>query len=367
VSDIDTGVVDSLKVLDPRRPIREADIEQTSTNDRVCRMRGFISGLRILFAIGVAITLASIASAQAQTYPTKYITIVVPFAPGGPPDIYARMVAATLSDVLGQQVIVENRAGAAGTIGTASVVRAAPDGYTLLLADITFLVAPNLIANVQYAPLRDFVPVVSVSHANMFLVVNPSFPPKTVSDLVTMAKQKPGELQYVNPGLGTPPHLAALAFTRATATVMTPISHRGAGLGMADVIAGHIPIIFLGLGASAPQVQSGKLRALAVTGRQRLANFPDVPTFREGSIDLGGIEDGAWFGIVAPKGTPAPIIEKLNRAVNQVLEDPKIRAGFETKAFATVTGGTPEEFGTFLRSQQKFWHETLEAAGVHPN
>ena len=185
-------------------------------------MRGFISGLRILFAIGVAITLASIASAQAQTYPTKYITIVVPFAPGGPPDIYARMVAATLSDVLGQQVIVENRAGAAGTIGTASVVRAAPDGYTLLLADITFLVAPNLIANVQYAPLRDFVPVVSVSHANMFLVVNPSFPPKTVSDLVTMAKQKPGELQYVNPGLGTPPHLAALAFTRATATVMTP-------------------------------------------------------------------------------------------------------------------------------------------------
>jgi tripartite-type tricarboxylate transporter receptor subunit TctC len=227
-----------------------------------------------------ALPSASIASAQAQTYPTKYITIIVPFAPGGPPDIYARMVAATLSDVLGQQVIVENRAGAAGTIGTASVVRAAPDGYTLLLADITFLVAPNLIANVQYAPLRDFVPVVSVSHANMFLVVNPSFPPKTVSDLVTMAKQKPGELQYVNPGLGTPPHLAALAFTRATATVMT----------------GHIPIIFLGLGASAPQVQSGKLRALAVTGRQRLANFPDVPTFREGSIDLGGIEDGAWFG-----------------------------------------------------------------------
>jgi tripartite-type tricarboxylate transporter receptor subunit TctC len=111
-------------------------------------------------------------------------------------------------------------------------------------------------------------------------------------------------------------------------------------------------------------VQSGKLRALAVTGRQRLANFPDVPTFR---VDLGGIEDGAWFGIVAPRGTPAPIIEKLNRAVNQVLEDPKIRVGSETKAFATVTGGTHEEFGTFLRSQQKFWHETLEAAGVHPN
>src|SRR6266702_5587962 len=130
-----------------------------------------------------------------------------------------------------------------------------------------------------------------------------------------VAKQRPGELQYVNPGLGTPPHLAALAFTRATATVMTPISHRGAGLGMADVIAGHIPIIFLGLGASAPQVQSGKLRALAVTGRQRLAEFSDLPTFRESGVDLGGLEDGAWFGIVAPTGTPAAIIEKLNSAV----------------------------------------------------
>src|SRR5215813_9184 len=300
-------------------------------------------------------------------YPTRYITLVVPFPPGGPPDIYARLIAAALTDALGQQVIVENRSGAAGTIGTASVARAVLDGYTLLLAEIAFLVGPNLFANLKYVPLRDFVPVVSLSRANMFLVVNPSFPAKTVSELVAMAKQRPGELQYVNPGSVTPPHLAALAFTRVTATVMAPISYRGAGPALADLMAGHVPIIFLGLSASAPQVQSGKLRALAVTGRKRVAEFPDVPTFSESGVDLGGLEDGAWFGIVAPTGTPVPIIEKLNGMVNQVLTDPKIRSEFETKAFATVIGGTSEEFVLFLRIQYKFWREVLEASGVRPN
>jgi tripartite-type tricarboxylate transporter receptor subunit TctC len=187
--------------------------------------------------------------ARAQTYPTRYVTLVVPFAPGGPPDVYARLVATALSDILGQQVIVENRSGAAGTIGTASVARAAPDGYTLLLADITFLVGPNLFANLKYDPLRDFVSVVFLSRANMLLVVNPAFPAKTVSDLVAMAKQRPGELQYVNPGSGTPPHLAALAFTQATATVMEPISYRGSGPAIADLVSGRVPII-LGLSSS---------------------------------------------------------------------------------------------------------------------
>jgi tripartite-type tricarboxylate transporter receptor subunit TctC len=186
----------------------------------------------------------------------------------------------------------------------------------------------------KYDPLRDFVPVVSLSRANMFLVVNPFFPAKTVSDLVAMAKQRPGELQYVNPGSGTPPHLAALAFTQATSTVMEPISYRGSGPAIADLVSGPVPIIFLGLSASAPQVQSGKLRTLAITGPQRIAEFSDIPTFRESGVDLGGFADGAWFGIVAPTGTPAAIVEKLNGALNQVLVDPKTGSAFE-KAFAT--------------------------------
>src|SRR6516164_1746979 len=329
--------------------------------------RELIAGLSCAAAAWPLAGRAQQPTMSAVGYPTRYITLVVPFPPGGPPDVYARLITAALTDVLGQQVIVENRSGAAGTIGTASVARAAADGYTLLLAEITFVVGPNLFANLKYMPLRDFVPVVSLSRANIFLVVNPSFPAKTVSELVAMAKQRPGELQYVNPGSGTPPHLAALAFTRATATVMAPISYRGAGPALADLMAGYVPIIFLGLSASAPQVQSGKLRALAVTGRKRVAEFPNVPTFSESGVDLGGLEDGPWFGIVAPTGTPGPIIEKLNRMVNQVLADPKIRSEFESKAFATVIGGTSEEFGTFLRIQQKFWREVLEASGMRPN
>ena len=330
------------------------------------RRPGIILWLRRCFVISVAITLATISGTRAQTYPARYITLVVPIAAGGPPDLYARLVANGLSDALGQQVIVENRPGAGTTIAAASVARAAPDGYTLLLAEIAFVAAPNLFANLSYVPLRDFVPIVSVCRSNMFLVVTRSFAAKTVSDLVAMAKAKPGEVQYVNPGLGTPPHLAALAFTRATATSMMPISYRGSGPAVADLLGGQVPIIFLGLSASAPQVQSGKLRALAVTGPQRLEEFPNVPTFRESGIDLGGLENGTWFGIVAPAGTPAPIIEKLNDAVNQILKDPKIRSGFR-EAFATVVGGTPKEFGVFLQSQQTFWHEALEAAGIRPN
>jgi tripartite-type tricarboxylate transporter receptor subunit TctC len=219
------------------------------------------------------------------------------------------------------------------------------------------VVSPNLLSNVSHVPLRDFAAVALLNRSNMFLVVNPSFPAMTVSDLVAMAKQKPGELQYVNPGLGTPPHLAALAFLSATATTMAPISYRGAG---------HVPMIFLGLGASAPQVQAGKLRALAVTGPQRTADYPNVPTFKESGIDLGGIEGGTWFGIAAPAATPAPIVEKLNGAVNQALKDPKTRAAFE-KAYAVVAGGTAGEFSVLLQSQQKFWREALEAVGVRPN
>ena len=160
----------------------------------------------LLAALSAAMT------ARAQMYPTRHVTLVVPFAPGAPPDISARLIGPALGDALGHPVIVENRVGAAGTIGTASVARATPDGHTLLLADITFVVSPKLPANVSHVPLRDFAPVALLNRSNMFLVVNPSFPPTTVSDLVAMAKQKPAELQYVNPGFGTPPHLAALEF-----------------------------------------------------------------------------------------------------------------------------------------------------------
>jgi tripartite-type tricarboxylate transporter receptor subunit TctC len=323
-------------------------------------------GMRKLLLALAFVTLTAVTIPQAEPYPSRPITLVAPVAAGGPLDVNARLVAAALSDVLGQQVIVENRTGAGTAIGTASVARAAPDGYTLLLADMTFVAGPSLIANLSYEPQRDFVPVAFLSRSNMLLVVNLTFPAGTVPDLVAMAKQKPGELQYAHAGLGTPPHLAALAFTRATAISLSPIAYRGAGPAVVDIVAGRIPMMFLGLSISGPQVTSGKFRALAVTGPQRVPTFPEVPTFAESGVDLGGISGGTWFGIVAPTRTPTSVIARLNEAVNQTLKDPKTRSGFEATSH-TVVGGTPEEFGAFLGSQQTYWSSALEAAGVRPN
>jgi tripartite-type tricarboxylate transporter receptor subunit TctC len=318
------------------------------------------------FCVAVLAALLVATGAHGQAYPNRYITFIVPFAPGGPPDIYARLIAPAMSEALGQPVVVENRVGAAGTIGAASVARAASDGYTIMIADIALVVGPSQFANLSYSPLRDFAPVALINRSNILLVVNPSFAAKSIADLVAMAKRKPGELQFVNSGIGTPPYLAALAFSRATGTTLAPISYRGAGPGMADVIAGHVPIIFIGLSVSAPNVQTGKVRALAVTGLQRLSEFADVPTFKESGVELGAIEGGTWFGIAAPATTPAPIIDKLNAAVNQALKDPKTRAAID-KAHGVVAGGTPGEFGALLQAQLAFWREALEAAGVRPN
>jgi tripartite-type tricarboxylate transporter receptor subunit TctC len=309
--------------------------------------------------------LSFVAGAQEQSYPNRHITLVAPIAPGGPLDLNARLIATALSDVLGRQVVVENRPGAGTAVGTASVARAAPDGYTLLLADLTTVVGPSLVANLSYEPLRDFVPVALVSRSFMFLVVNPSFQAKSVSDLVAMAKQKPGELQMAHSGIGTPPHLAAVAFARAAAAKMTLLSYRGVGPAMADVVAGHVPMVFAGVSVTGPMVKADKVRALALTGTQRTQAFADVPTFKESGFDLAGVDAGSWFGISAPKGTPAFVIEKLNGAVNQALKDPKVRARYEV-ADIVVVGGSAEEFGAFMQSQQKFWRDELEAAGIRP-
>jgi len=318
-----------------------------------------------ILAVLLAAVSSSAAGSQEQTYPNRHITLVAPIAPGGPLDVNARLIAAALTDVLGRQVVVENRPGAGTAVGTALVARAAPDGYTLLLADLTTVVGPSLVANLSYEPQRDFVPVAQVSRSFMFLVVNPSFAAKSVAELVAMAKQKRGELQMAHSGVGTPPHLAAVAFTRAAEAKMTLVSYRGANPALADVVAGHVPMIFTGVSVTGPMVKAEKVRALALTGVQRTPAFPDVPTFKESGIDLGGVNSGSWFGIAAPKGTPAAVVEKLNTAVNQALKDPKVRARYEAADFVIV-GGSAEEFGAFMQSQQKFWRDELQAAGIQP-
>jgi tripartite-type tricarboxylate transporter receptor subunit TctC len=321
--------------------------------------------MRMLSVLAVLLVAASSVAGAQETYPNRHITLIAPIAPGGPLDVNARLIAAALSDVLGRQVVVENKPGAGTAVGTALVARAAPDGYTLLLADLTTVVGPSLVANLSYDPQRDFVPVAQVSRSFMFLVVNPSFAAKSVAELIAMAKQKPGEVQMAHSGVGTPPHLAAVAFTRAAQAKMTLVAYRGASPALGDVVAGHVPMIFTGVSVTGPMVKADKVRALALTGLQRTPAFPDVPTFRESGIDLGGVNSGSWFGIAAPRGTPPAIIERLNAAVNQALKDPKVRARYEAADFVIV-GGSPEEFGAFMQSQQKFWRDELQAAGIQP-
>jgi tripartite-type tricarboxylate transporter receptor subunit TctC len=317
-----------------------------------------------VLAVLLAAVWSSLAGAQ-EAYPNRHITLVAPIAAGGPLDVNARLIATALSDVLGRQVVVENRPGAGTTVGTASVARAAPDGYTLLLADLSMVVGPSLVANLSYDPLRDFVPVALVSRSFMLLVVNPAFEAKSVSDVIALAKRRPGELQISHAGVGTPPHLAALVFTRAAGLNMTLVPYRGSSPAIADVVAGHIPMTFVGFSAAGPMVKTGQLRAIAVTGTQRPPSLPDVPTVVESGVDVGVLNGGSWFGIAVPKGTPAPIVEKLNAAVNQALQDPKVRARYEAADFV-LAGGTPQEFGAFMQAQRTFWRGELEAAGLRP-
>jgi len=318
--------------------------------------RRFFAGA--VAGLAAAAALVASPSAHADDYPSRYVTMIVPYAAGGPTDINARVLAAALSNVLGKQVVVENRGGAGTTIGTAQVAHAAPDGYTLLFADIGLAVSHNIV-KASYDPERDFVPVAFVTRSSLSLVVNPKVPAKTVKELIALAKRKPGELQYGSAGLGSPPHLAGLALTRTTGTNMLHVAYKGSGPAVADVIAGQISLMFLGPAAAAPYVKSGQLRALAITGTERSPALPDVPTFRESGIDLAGIDTGTWWGIVAPAGTPADVVDKLNRAVNKALTDPSLKEKF-AKFGVNVVGGTPKEFGDFVKSQQAYWREALK-------
>jgi len=315
--------------------------------------------LRLLGSLSaIVMGLAAGGAAQAQEYPARHITLVVPYAAGGPTDINARILAPALSEILGKQVVVENRGGAGTTIGTGLVAHAPADGYTLLFADIGLAVSHNLVDKANYDAQRDFAPVAFVTRSSLSLVVNPKVPANTVAELIDLAKKKPGEFQYASAGLGSPPHLAGVAFTRATGTEMLHVPYKGSGPAVSDVIGGQISLMFLGPSAAASQVKSGRLRALAITGAERSPALPDVPTFRESGIDLAGIDSGTWWGVVAPAGTPAAVVQKLNKAINRVLSDPRLKQKFAASDF-TVVGGAPEAFGAFVKSQQDYWREAL--------
>jgi tripartite-type tricarboxylate transporter receptor subunit TctC len=299
-------------------------------------------------------------SAQAQTYPTKPITIVVTLAAGGAADVIARALAQRLSEEWGQPVLVENKGGANNQVGTTAVARSAPDGYTLLLTpEHTFTVNPYLYRKLAYDPAKDFIPVSGLVGISQALVVHPSLAMQTVGDLIAAAKDKPGGFNYGSLGVGSGPHLSMELLQFMSGTKLNAVQYKGAAPALTDVIAGHIPMMFVSTGLIVQPWKAGQLRPLGVGSRERLAQFPELPTVAE---TLPGFTALVWFGLFAPNGTPREIVVKLNTAVQHILTDRGFRDRFLTPNLYEPMPGSPEQFAEDIRRDSERWQKVIRDA-----
>ena len=318
---------------------------------------------RILLATVLAIgfAAAAVGAASAQSYPSKPIKMIVPFPPGGPIDVMGRLVGDRMSAALGQNVIIENRPGAGATIGSRAVASAEPDGYTLLFGSSGSLaVTPALYKNAGYDPIKSFVPIAMVSSGALLLAVHPGLPARNVKELVEYAKANPGKLNYGS-GIGTPPHIAWGLFTLTTGTKVVYIPYKGAAPAISDLLSGTMHMIIDAPGVLIPHIQSGKLRALAVTSPARIKDLPDVPTMVE-----SGYRDFLmtfWTGVVAPAGTPAAVVDKVNKAINDGLKSPEMQSKL-ARFRVEPKPGSPQDFGNFIASESKKWAGVIASAGI---
>jgi tripartite-type tricarboxylate transporter receptor subunit TctC len=301
--------------------------------------------------------------AEAQSdYPNQPIRLIVPFAAGGATDVLARLLGERLSQSLGQQVVVDNRGGAGGNIGSAQAAKAEPDGYTLLMGAVgTHAINQSIYPKLPYDPIEDFAPVSLVATVPNVLVVNPSVPAQTVQELIALAKSRPGELNFASSGNGTSIHLSGELFKSMTGVDMVHVPYKGSGPAMTDLLGGQVQMMFDNLPSALPNVQAGKLRALGVTGAERSPALPDVPTIEEAGVP--GYEALSWFGIFAPAGTPQPVIDKLHDHIVQALADPAMRARLADLG-AEPVGSTPQEFASFIRAEAEKWAKVVKEAGV---
>jgi tripartite-type tricarboxylate transporter receptor subunit TctC len=309
------------------------------------------------------ILVAPEASVHAQSnYPTRPIQLIVPVPPGGAADFLARTIGAKLADALGQSVVIVNRGGAGGTIATASVAQAAPDGYTLLLNSITTHgIGPHLYSNLSYDPAKDFLPIGLAAQLPLVMTVNASVPAKSVTEVIALAKSQPGALAFASSGNGGAPHLAGELFKRITGTDLLHVPYRGSGPAVVDVVAGRIAIMFDAAPSLLPFITADKLRVLAAASPERNRLLPDIPTFAE--LGYRGMEISLWYGIVAPAGTPAPIVQRLNAELVKVLAMPELRETL-AKQGADAAGGSPEQFAAFMREETARWGEVVKQAGI---
>ena len=313
---------------------------------------------RLLLASIVAVA----TSVSAQSYPTRPIRLVVPFPAGGTTDILAREAGERLSATLGQPVVVDNRPGAGGNIGADLVAKSASDGYTLLMATVgTHAINPSLYSKMPYDHIKDFAPVVLVAGVPNVLEVTSSLPVNSVADLIKLAKEKPGQLNFASSGNGTSIHLSGELFKSMAGVDMTHVPYKGSAPALVDLVGGQVQLMFDNLPSSLPQIKAGKLRAIAVTSAQRAPALPNVPTIAESG--LPGYEASSWFGIVAPAGTPPAVINRINAEINQWLRAPETAEKLLAQG-AIAAGGSPEQFAAHIRAETDKWAKVVKASGA---
>ena len=303
-------------------------------------------------------------AALAQAWPAKPVKIIVPFAAGGPADIYARAIGERLQAALGQSFVVEDRPGGGSIIGTDAVAKSAPDGYTLLMMSNTHTVNESLIPDKPFQLMRDFVPVAPVNYSDLVMVVHPSVPAATLKEFIALAKAKPGALNYASSGPGTPYHMAGELFKAMAGVDIVHVPYKGSSGARTDILGGQVQMMFDAITTMAPNVRAGKLKALGTTGKSRSAVLPDVPTVSEAGVP--GYEAVIWLGLMAPAGTPKPIVDRLNAEIRRIVDSPEMKAAWEKQGAAPMSM-SPEEFARFMREDIEKWARIVKLSGAKPD
>ena len=318
--------------------------------------------LRAVLTVACGATLAFAAAAQSQEFPTKAVTIVVPWPAGGPTDIAARPLAKGLSENLGQPFVIDNRAGASGNIGSGIVARAKPDGYTLLITSSSpIVINPSIYKKMPLDPQKDLAPITNLLRVPLVLVVNPSLPVNNLKELIAHIKAQDGKFQYASSGSGTPQHMTTELMKTQAGLDMVHVPYKGSAPAITDVLGGHLPMMFDSTIAIMPHIQSGKVKPIAVTGAQRSPLLPDVPTFSEAGMP--GFESYAWYGFFAPAGTPKEIVDKLNAEARKVMDSPEYQRVLTDTGSENV-GTSAEEFARFVEAEAAKWSKVAKESGA---
>src|SRR5215470_13598263 len=317
-----------------------------------------------LHALLTGVFTAPAAPAPAQDYPTRIVHIIAPYGPGGPADVFSRILAQKLSDALKQSFVIENRPGASTMIGTDAVAKAAPDGYTLLIISQTHATNESLVANKPFQLIRDFAPVSPIYAGDLVMVVHKSVPVKTLKDFIALAKAKPGTMNYASSGTGSQYHLTGELFKTMSGTDIVHVPYKGSNGARNDILGGQVQMMFDTIATMAPSVEAGLVRPLGTTGEERSPILPDVPTIAEAGVP--GFRASGWVGIVAPAATPKPIVERLNAEIQKILNSAEIKESFAQQGVVPLSM-TAAEFGTFIGAEIEKWAKVAQSAGVKIN